>query len=30
MIAVFIFFITSANVVIRQLSVGLSADYQRE
>jgi len=30
MIAVFISFVTSANVVIKQLSVGLSADYQRE
>ena len=30
MIAVFISFVTSTNVVIKQLSVGLSADYQME
>jgi len=30
MIAVFIFFVTSTNVVIKQLSAGLSADYQME
>ncbi len=30
MIAVFISFVTSTNVVIKQLSVGPSADYQME